>query len=106
MRYLQKLIERDLLKKMILIGGPRQCGKTTLSKALLSEWKPGGLYLNGDFTTDRKRIREMKWSKDDLLLIFDELHKMPKWKSWLKGLYDTQATAHQFLVTDSARMDV
>lgn len=91
---------------MVLIGGPRQCGKTTLSKAILSNSKSQGLYLNWDATADRKRIREMKWSKDDRLLVLDEIHKMPKWKTWLKGLYDTQNLEHKFLVTGSARMDV
>lgn len=25
------------------------------------------------------------------LLVFDELHKMPRWKSWLKGIYDQES---------------
>lgn len=34
-RYLQAQVERDLDRKMVFLGGPRQVGKTTLAKALL-----------------------------------------------------------------------
>ena len=40
------------------------------------------------------------------LLIFDELHKMGKWKSWIKGIYDTEGVLPRILVTGSARLDV
>nr|CAA6822208.1 MAG: Unknown protein [uncultured Thiotrichaceae bacterium] len=39
------------------------------------------------------------------LLILDELHKMPEWKNYLKGLYDTKIEQLQILVTGSARLE-
>ncbi len=72
---------------MVFIGGPRQVGKTTLAKSLLAEGAQGR-YFNWDYDEDRQAILQKKWSKDDTLLIFDELHKYPHWKSWIKGLYD------------------
>jgi hypothetical protein len=39
------------------------------------------------------------------LVIFDELHKMKNWKSWLKGIYDTRGLTPPMLVTGSARLD-
>ena len=34
-RYLAADVLKDLSKKMVFIGGPRQCGKTTLVQTLL-----------------------------------------------------------------------
>ncbi|MCK7509641.1 MAG: hypothetical protein MZV70_40090 [Desulfobacterales bacterium] len=33
---------------------------------------------------------EKTWDRSRDLVIFDELHKMKNWKSWLKGIYDTE----------------
>ena len=62
---------------MVFVGGPRQVGKTTLAKAILSSNYPDGRYLNWDFDEDRQDILQKRWSTDNPLLIFDELHKFP-----------------------------
>ncbi|MCP3954175.1 MAG: ATP-binding protein [Desulfobacterales bacterium] len=100
-RYLENQIRDDLKHKIVLLSGPRQVGKTTLSKQLL----PAYTYLNYDASSDRSIIRDREWTRDTDLVIFDELHKMKKWKSWLKGLYDTEGSPPAILVTGSARLD-
>ena len=100
-RIYQKYINEFLKKKIVLISGPRQSGKTTLSKMGHREY----IYLNFDNDNDRKTIREMSWDKKIKLIIFDELHKGPKWKQWLKGVYDTNEYNNSFIVTGSARLD-
>jgi len=47
-----------------------------------------------------------KWQDNAGLVVFDELHKYRDWKNWIKGVYDTNETKTQFLVTGSARLDV
>ena len=47
-RYCESHIIQDLSKKMVFIGGPRQVGKTTLSKALCKEAFADGEYFNWD----------------------------------------------------------
>jgi len=101
MRYLRPYILEDLKKKMIFLGGPRQCGKTTLAMSL----NPAR-HFNWDADEDRAAILKKEWTRDDELIVFDELHKYPKWKNWIKGVYDAQKEQHQFLVTGSARLDV
>ena len=81
-------------------------GKTTLAKAILTSNYPDGRYLNWDFDEDRQDILQKRWSTDNPLLIFDELHKFPKWKGWIKGIYDVSHDLHSFLITGSARLDV
>jgi predicted AAA+ superfamily ATPase len=39
-------------------------------------------------------------------IVLDELHKFPKWKSWIKGIYDVSHEIHSFLITGSARLDI
>jgi uncharacterized protein len=101
-RYLAPFLQQDLKKKMVLLAGPRQCGKTTLAKTLLDE---RGQYLNWDIVKDRKIIRELAWPKDASLVVLDELHKAPKWKNLLKGVVDEFGNKPPVLVTGSARLD-
>lgn len=102
MRYIAPRLVHDLQKKMVLLAGPRQCGKTTLAKSLLDD---RGQYLNWDITKDRKVIREVAWPKDASLIVLDELHKAPKWKNLLKGVVDEFGNKPPVLVTGSARLD-
>lgn len=102
MRYLTAALHRDLPRKMVLLAGPRQCGKTTLARSLLDD---RGAYLNWDIAVDRRIIRQMSWPKDASLLVLDELHKAPKWKNLLKGVADEFHNRPPVLVTGSARLD-
>ena len=102
MRYLDHAVRRDLARKMVLLAGPRQCGKTTFAKSLLDAH---GQYLNWDIAADRRVIRAIAWSKDASLIVLDELHKAPKWKNLLKGVADEFHNRPPVLVTGSARLD-
>ena len=106
MRYITPHVLEDLKKKMVFVGGPRQVGKTTLAKAVISNDYPDGRYFNWDYDEDRQDILQKKWSLDNNLLVFDELHKFPRWKTWIKGIYDVSHKMHSFLVTGSARLDI
>ena len=79
-RSLYPYLEADLSKKMVFLTGPRQSGKTTLSQSLLVD-QPSGQYLNYDVAEDRAVIERGTWSRRAPLLVFDEIHKMPTWKS-------------------------
>ena len=100
-RYLEEHIRRDMAKKIIILSGPRQVGKTTLSKQLV----PSFVYLNYDAASDRRMIREEDWPREVPLVIFDELHKLKNWKSKIKGIFDTDGIPPSLLVTGSARLE-
>ena len=102
-RYLDQRVQADLASKMVFLTGPRQVGKTTLSRQLIAQ--RGGQYLNYDVAPDRAIILNQRWSPQAPLLVLDEVHKMPGWKAWLKGVYDGKPAGQQLLVTGSARMD-
>lgn len=103
-RYLDDRIRHDLQHKMVVLTGPRQVGKTTLSQQLLAE-QAGGQYLNFDVAAHRAIIHNQSWRQSAPLLVLDEVHKMRDWKTWLKGVFDGRAPGQQILVTGSARMD-
>ena len=103
-RYLYDPIKKDLLKKMVIITGPRQVGKTWLSKALMQEFKTPQ-YLNFDHIADAKIINSQSWPLKSDLLIFDEIHKRPEWKKFVKGVFDTRPEKQSILITGSARLD-
>lgn len=104
-RYIFKYIQEDLKSKMVFIGGPRQCGKTYLAKEILRVFKSEKNYFNWDSVEGKKNILSSRWS-DQRLIALDEIHKFAKWKSFVKGLYDTEKENHQFLITGSARLDL
>jgi len=51
-RYLDDLVATDLERKMVLLTGPRQVGKTTLCRQLMQRFPPAQ-YLNWDVAADR-----------------------------------------------------
>jgi predicted AAA+ superfamily ATPase len=98
------LIIKDLEKKMVLLTGPRQVGKTWIAKQIAASRK-NSVYLNYDSIEDRRIINDEAWLSQTELLILDELHKMPQWKNYLKGVYDTKPDSMKILVTGSARLE-
>lgn len=103
-RIQKKAILKDLEKKIVLLVGPRQAGKTWLALDIAKNF-PHSIYLNYDQLHDREIMKDQAWPENTDLLILDELHKMPEWKNYLKGLYDTKPKGLRLLVTGSARLE-
>ena len=102
-RYLEAQVKKDLREKMVFIGGPRQVGKTTLSKSILGKNDEG--YLNWDIPEHRERILKGEWPPTKLWAL-DEIHKYKRWRNTLKGIYDNHHPKKQIMVTGSARLDM
>lgn len=105
-RYLEPALKEDLCEKMVFLGGPRQVGKTTLALSLLgaeSENHPG--YLSWDVPSTRTSLIRHELPPEQKLVVLDEIHKYRQWRNLVKGLYDTQKSRRQFLITGSARLD-
>jgi uncharacterized protein len=98
-----KIIE-DLKQKMVFVVGPRQVGKTTLALDIAKSFA-NPQYLNYDQIAGRQIIEKQSWLVKTDLLILDEIHKMPNWKKYLKGIYDAKPSTLQIIVTGSARLD-
>ncbi|MEW6664078.1 MAG: ATP-binding protein [Thermodesulfobacteriota bacterium] len=103
-RYLHEQILKDLRKKMVIVTGPRQVGKTYLAKEVMKSFA-SPQYLNHDNENDRRIIRQRSWRLDARLLVFDEIHKMKRWKTFLKGTFDSRDEDQAILVTGSSRLE-
>ena len=98
-------------RQMAFVSGPRQVGKTTTCRY------HADTYVNWDNIDDRELILTGPANLVDQLglnrlsntipvALFDELHKYPRWKQFLKGFFDTYADQVRITVTGSSRMDV
>ena len=108
-RYLASAVARDALadRKMAFISGPRQSGKTTMARGLLSS-------AANVFTWDDPAFRR-RWVRDPYEaiahrgagpILLDEIHKDRRWKGRLKGVYDLHGDEIPILATGSARLDL
>lgn len=98
-------------RQMALVSGPRQVGKTTTCR------NHADTYANWDNVDDREQIlagpaslveqlKLNRLAKTTPVTLFDELHKYPRWKQFLKGFFDTYADQVRIIVTGSSRMDI
>lgn len=117
-RYLNAELSRFLREetRMAFVAGPRQVGKTTLARRLLAEAHTEQLYFNWDIDAHRKLLIRHPgdfWKRGDSSkggarprAVLDEIHKFPRWKRFVKGLYDEHGKALEIIVTGSGRLDV
>lgn len=87
---------------MVFLGGPRQVGKTTLSRQFIHSSQQ---YLNWDLDQDRRLILQNKLDPSLALYVLDEIHKYARWRGFVKGYFDKYRGQLNFLVTGSARLD-
>lgn len=103
-------------RQMRFIAGPRQTGKTTIAK----DWLAGAEMLDFYYNWDTRQVKDL-YRKDPYFfesklyeffhngvlpwIVFDEIHKMPKWKNILKDFFDKFDGCAKFAVTGSARLD-
>lgn len=106
-RIYSDFIRKDLERKMVFIGGPRQVGKTTLATSFIKGYKDNHpAYLNWDNELSRKIILKNDWPKDQSLIVLDQIYKRKGWQTLVKGIWDVWKNTQKFLITGSARLDV
>ncbi len=100
----------DEHRQMAFVTGPRQVGKTTTCS------NHADRYANWDDPDDRElvlggpaklvdRLGLDRLTEAPPAVLFDELHKYRRWKSFLKGFFDSYADRTRILVTGSSRLD-
>jgi uncharacterized protein len=103
-------------QEMLFISGPRQVGKTTVCKNA-EKFSDNFIYLNWDNEDDRRLILSGPsavikhahlpiLSETKPIIVFDEIHKHPEWKGFLKGFFDSYGKNTRIIVTGSARLDI
>jgi predicted AAA+ superfamily ATPase len=104
-----RLSGRPLIQVLV---GPRQVGKTTGLRQLLSRSAVKSHYANADdlLVTDRTWLLE-QWQKarllgDGTLLVIDEIQKVPNWSETLKSLWDKDPFALRVVVLGSSSLQI
>ena len=98
--HLQLLRERvaESRKRIYVVIGPRQTGKTTLVTQLLEEWQGLKMFVSADAVSgadgtwlqqqwDLARVQAGRESQE-FLLVIDEVQKVSQWSEWVKKQWD------------------
>ena len=98
-------------RQMAFVSGPRQVGKTTTCRnhsVVSSNWdvvEDREVILAGPAQlVEHFGLHQLREGTPTVL--FDELHKYPRWKQFLKGFFDAYGDELRIIVTGSSRMDV
>ncbi len=100
-------------RQMIFLTGPRQVGKTTIAEKCSDR----GNYLNWDnrdhsgiILSGPNRVAEYlgltSMKEETPVIVFDEIHKYSRWKSFLKGFFDVYQNSCKIIVTGSGRLNI
>jgi uncharacterized protein len=89
--------------------GPRQCGKSTLARKVISGWGGATVYLDMERPSDRRRMQDPELylsQQRGKLVCIDEVQRMPELFSVLRVLVDDEDLNLKFLVLGSASPDL
>ena len=113
-RRLRPIIE-ERLRQMpgVVLLGPRQVGKTTLARQIVSVRKARAIYLDLERPTDQRRLQDADAflrAQVGKLVVIDEIHRAPALFETLRGIIDDRRAAGDraghFLLLGSAAIDL
>ncbi len=108
-RYLEKKVQDALSKyPVVVLLGPRQCGKSTLAKKVLSRMGRVA-YLDLERPSDRAKLQDAEAyfsSHRGDLVCLDEIQRVPELFPILRAIVDSGRGSGQFLVLGSASRDL
>ena len=91
---------------IVAILGPRQCGKTTLARAICDEFS--GEYFDLEHPVSLARLKEPLTTLEKLngLVVIDEVQRKPELFELLRVLVDRPTNANHFLILGSASIEL
>ena len=103
MAYLQIAIEENPVTALL---GPRQCGKSTLARAVVEQ--QGGVWFDLESAADVAALDQPELALRNLegLVVIDEVQRRPELFSTLRPLADRPKIPARFLILGSASPDV
>jgi len=107
---LQRRIQKETIESLsffpvVAIIGPRQVGKTTLAKQIISESKKPTLYLDLEIQSDLFKLNDAELflsQHSDCLIVIDEVQNKKELFTLIRGLVDKQREPARFLLLGSA----
>ncbi len=108
--YIERTIEKELIQQLdffpaVLLIGPRQVGKTTLSQRIRKQLQKDSIYLDLEDLSARTRLEDpafyLEMNKEKTVIL-DEIQNMPDIFSPMRSLIDKYRVAGRFLILGSA----
>jgi len=91
------------------ILGPRQCGKSTLARYILSKLNTEAVYLDLERPSDLQKLDDAEWflsHQRGKLVCLDEIQREPELFPLLRSIVDDNGENGQFLILGSASRDL
>ena len=98
----RRIQEAFSVHPVVALTGPRQCGKTTLARAIAADM-PASTFFDLESAVDRRRLQAPELALASLsgLVVIDEVQRMPALFETLRVLVDKPGNAARFLVLGS-----
>ena len=111
--YINRIITTAIEQKLenmpgVVILGPRQCGKSTLAKAIISEIG-SAVYLDLERPSDFSKLRDPEAFfslNNDQLICLDEIQRVPELFPVLRSVIDEHRRNGQFIILGPASPDL
>lgn len=104
-----ELIEAIQFLPAVAVLGPRQVGKTTFVKQIVTELKRTSVYLDLEYTPDHDKLRQPDLyfrEHEQELVILDEVQRVPDLFPLLRAMIDQHRVPGRFLLLGSASPDL
>ena len=111
--YINRVLENKVLDSLennpvTAITGPRQCGKSTLARAVLKK-RDNSIILDLEKPSDLNKLDNAEWflqSQKDKLIVLDEIQRKPELFPLIRNLSDEWQQNGKFLILGSASRDL
>jgi len=112
-KYIPRRLESELRECLqdfpaVAVLGPRQCGKSTLARAIIAQL-PDTVYLDLEKPADLAKLQEPElffFLHKDKLICLDEIQRLPEIFAPLRAIIDSRNRNGQFLILGSASRDL
>ena len=111
--YINRVLENRVLESLgntpvTAITGPRQCGKSTLARAVIKD-RDNTIFLDLEKPSDLNKLDNAEWflkSQKDKLIVLDEIQRKPGLFPLIRSLCDEWQQNGKFLILGSASRDL
>lgn len=107
-QYTESIEVRISNNPVVAILGPRQCGKTTLAKLIMTN-HPDSVYIDLEKPSDLSKLDNAEWffkANRGKLICIDEIQRKPDLFALLRSIVDETNDNGQFLILGSASRDL
>ena len=112
--YYSRILEPEIIhgfqnNPVTALVGPRQCGKSTMAKHIISNHSSGVIYLDLERPTDLSKLDNAEWflsNQKGKIVCMDEIQRKPDLFPLIRSLVDEWGGNSHFFILGSASRDL